>query len=72
MVDNLTILCPDCGTREALQSIVVLMKNSRRKHLILFIGVRGKFYQFIIMVHIDLANISDKIINIIGKINLIR
>ena len=40
--------------------------------MILFIGVRGEFYQFIIMVHIDLANISDKIINIIGKINLIR
>ncbi|WP_283250133.1 hypothetical protein [Ruminococcus bromii] len=23
MVDNLTILCPDCGTREALESIGV-------------------------------------------------
>ena len=43
--DNLTVICPDCGTREALQSIVVLMKKSRRKFLILFI-VFKKYVDF--------------------------
>lgn len=34
--DNLTVICPDCGTREALQALV-LMRKSRRKFLTLFI-----------------------------------
>lgn len=29
-VDNLTVLCPDCGTREALQSIGVDEKEQEK------------------------------------------
>ena len=46
-VENVTIICPDCGTREALESIGVdekeqekILGKSRRKFLILFTGVR--------------------------------
>lgn len=43
--DNLTVICPDCGTREALQALV-LMRKSRRKFLIQFI-VRNLIVDFL-------------------------
>lgn len=28
--DNLTVICPDCGTREALEALVLMRKSRRR------------------------------------------